>query len=65
MCDILQDRYAKQLALKYIHVLDDEMTHRLIANGKYAILGSILDFIFFPEDNIKNEDLKVRRESPT
>ncbi|XP_014488290.1 PREDICTED: uncharacterized protein LOC106751750 [Dinoponera quadriceps] len=57
----MDDPYSSQLPSRYIHVMDDQMTHRLVITGRYAILGSILDSIFFPEDDIMNEDLKDYR----
>lgn len=62
MYNVLQDPYSSQLPSRYVHVTDDQMTHRMIVKGKYAIIGSILDSIFFSEDYIINEDLKVSEE---
>lgn len=39
------------------------MTHRFIKKGNYALIGKIIGSIFFPEDTISNEDLKVRYKS--
>lgn len=39
---------------------DDEEARRFIKKGKYAIIGKIIGSIFFPEDYIHKEDLKVR-----
>ncbi|XP_032687038.1 glutamate receptor ionotropic, delta-1 [Odontomachus brunneus] len=57
----MNDPYSKQLPSRYLHVSDDESTHRLIVKGKYAIIGNILDSIFFPEDPIISEDFKDYR----
>lgn len=56
----LQDFYSSQLPSRFIPVKDDEMTHDLINDGNYAIIGRIVGSIYFPEDDVLNEDLKVR-----
>ncbi|XP_019697387.1 uncharacterized protein LOC105183987 [Harpegnathos saltator] len=57
----MDDPYSSQLPSRYIQVADDQTTHRLIVRGKYAIIGNILGSIFFPEDDIRSEDLKGYR----
>jgi len=56
-----QDPYASQLPSRFVSVKNNEETHRLIASGKYAIIGKTIDSIFFPEDEILDDDLKVKR----
>jgi len=55
-----QDPYASQLPSRFTSVKDDGEIHRLIANGKYAVIGNTIDSIFFAEDEILDDDLKVR-----
>ncbi|KAL6427163.1 hypothetical protein ACFW04_008664 [Cataglyphis niger] len=57
----MNDPYWSQLPTRYVSIKDDEMTHRFIKKGNYAIIGKIVGSIFFPEDNISNEDLKGYR----
>ncbi|EZA56100.1 hypothetical protein DMN91_010215 [Ooceraea biroi] len=57
----MDDPYASQLPSRYVPVKDDDETHRLIERGKFAILGKTIDLIFFPEDDIKDEDLEDYR----
>ncbi|XP_050452341.1 uncharacterized protein LOC126851974 isoform X2 [Cataglyphis hispanica] len=57
----MNDPYWSQLPTRYVSVKDDEMTHRFIKKGNYAIIGKIVGSIFFPEDDISNEDLKGYR----
>ncbi|XP_070170936.1 uncharacterized protein [Polyergus mexicanus] len=57
----MDDPYSSQLPTRYVSIKDDEMTHRFIKKGNYAIIGKIVGSIFFPEDNISNEDLKGYR----
>lgn len=57
----LQDPYTSQLPSKYTPVkYNESYIHTLIKKGKFAIFGKIIDSIFFPEDDIFNEELKVR-----
>ncbi|KAG7201633.1 hypothetical protein KM043_004369 [Ampulex compressa] len=57
----LTDPYSSQLPGKYILVKDETEEHELIRKGKYAIIGRVVGSIFFPEDQISNEDLKSYR----
>ncbi|XP_029673643.1 glutamate receptor 3.4-like [Formica exsecta] len=57
----MDDPYSSQLPTRYVSIKDDEMTHRFIKKGNFAIIGKIVGSIFFPEDNISNEDLKGYR----
>ncbi|EGI62879.1 Glutamate receptor delta-1 subunit [Acromyrmex echinatior] len=56
----LDDIYASQLSLRYISVKSQEAhIHTLIKQRKFAIYGFVIDSIFFPEDDIFNEYIKV------
>jgi len=56
----IQDSYMSQLPSKHILVRDQSYIHTLIEKGEFAIFGKIIDSIFFPENEIFNEDIKVR-----
>lgn len=50
-----------KLSSKYISVRDQEpYIYSLVQKNKFAIFGKIIDSIFFPEDDIFNEHVKVR-----
>lgn len=51
----------KKLTSKYISVRNQEpYIYSLVEKRKFAIYGKMIDSIFFPEDDIFNEHLKVR-----
>lgn len=54
------DPYASQLPSKYRVVENIEEIHENIMKGNYAIIGRFVGSVFFPEDEVPNEDLKVR-----
>ncbi|TGZ53616.1 Glutamate receptor delta-1 subunit, partial [Temnothorax longispinosus] len=56
----MEDPYTSQLSTKYIPVYGQEAyAHALIKKGKFAIFGKVIDSIFFPEDEIFNEEIKI------
>ncbi|XP_039307423.1 uncharacterized protein LOC105199957 isoform X2 [Solenopsis invicta] len=58
----MDDPYTSQLPSRYISVIGHETyIHTLIKEGKFAIFGKIIDSIFFPEDEMFNEDVKAYR----
>ncbi|XP_029167016.1 uncharacterized protein LOC114937640 [Nylanderia fulva] len=57
----MNDPYSSQLPKKYVTIKDPKMLQTLIKKGNYAIIGKIIGSIFFPEDQISNEDLKNYR----
>ncbi|XP_024877061.1 uncharacterized protein LOC112457953 isoform X2 [Temnothorax curvispinosus] len=58
----MEDPYTSQLSTKYIPVYGQEAyAHTLIKKGKFAIFGKVIDSIFFPEDEIFNEEIKDYR----
>ncbi|XP_071554063.1 probable glutamate receptor isoform X1 [Temnothorax nylanderi] len=58
----MEDPYTSQLPTKYIAVYGQEAyAHTLIKKGKFAVFGKVIDSIFFPEDEIFNEDIKDYR----
>ncbi|XP_011874933.1 PREDICTED: probable glutamate receptor isoform X2 [Vollenhovia emeryi] len=58
----MDDPYTSQLPSRYTPVRDREAyIHTLIKKGQFAIFGKIIDSIFFPEDDIFNEDVKGYR----
>lgn len=59
----IQDPYMSQLPSRYIPVHNQSHIHTLIEKGKFAIFGKIIDSIFFPENEIFNEDIKVRHKN--
>ncbi|RLZ02267.1 Ionotrophic receptor 101 [Cephus cinctus] len=57
----LSNRYAAELPKRFEHENDSESRHKKILNGNYAVVGRIVGALFFPEDNVTNEDLKGYR----
>ncbi|KAK2580665.1 hypothetical protein KPH14_007768 [Odynerus spinipes] len=55
------DPYASQLPNKYRKVENVDEIHENIVKGNYAIIGRFVGSVFFPEDEVRNEDLKDYR----
>ncbi|XP_043503381.1 uncharacterized protein LOC122524925 [Polistes fuscatus] len=57
----LDDPDASQLPSRYKVVETSKEIHENIIKGNYAILGNFVGSVFFPEDEVANEDLKNYR----
>ncbi|XP_015186746.1 PREDICTED: uncharacterized protein LOC107071862 isoform X2 [Polistes dominula] len=57
----LDDPDASQLPSRYKLVETSKEIHEHIIKGNYAIIGNFVGSVFFPEDEIANEDLKNYR----
>ncbi|XP_074115814.1 glutamate receptor ionotropic, kainate glr-3 [Cotesia typhae] len=57
----LNDKYASQFPKKFQLEKSPEERHKKIIQGNYAIVGRMIDWIFFPENNISSEELQDYR----
>ncbi|XP_044001589.1 uncharacterized protein LOC122847798, partial [Aphidius gifuensis] len=57
----LRDPYAGKFPDKFTIDIDEEDRHVKIKKGNYAIIGRIVQGIFFPENHIRDADLKNYR----
>ncbi|KAK0161555.1 hypothetical protein PV327_010014 [Microctonus hyperodae] len=61
----LNDTYGKYLSEQFESEHSLEERHRKIAKENYAIVGRIVESIFFPENEVSNSDLKNYRVMKT
>ncbi|XP_057334918.1 uncharacterized protein LOC130673760 isoform X1 [Microplitis mediator] len=57
----LNDKYASQFPDKFKSEFSQQERHEKIKQGNYAIVGRMIDSIFFPENNISGSDLRNYR----
>ncbi|XP_020286613.1 uncharacterized protein LOC109856099 [Pseudomyrmex gracilis] len=52
----MKDPYMSQLPSRFILTQTKEMMNELIKKGNFAILGTVIGSIFFPEDELSNDN---------
>ncbi|KAH0534485.1 hypothetical protein KQX54_004415 [Cotesia glomerata] len=57
----LNDKYGSQFPKKFQLEKSQEERHEKIIQGNYAIIGRMIDSIFFPENDISSDDLQNYR----
>ncbi|XP_066603142.1 probable glutamate receptor [Prorops nasuta] len=57
----IEEAYTSDIPDRFIPLETEEEQRKYFATGKYAAVGRVVDSIFFPDDNITNEDLENLR----